>query len=401
MPDVVSKIQSLNEGPIVSKSAVIIVAAGRGSRAGEGLPKQYQHVAGKPLLRHTLEALQRCAPQTYLQVVIHPDDHDLFKQATKGLNLLEPALGGSTRKESVLNGLHAVAAIDPKFVLIHDAARPFVTKSMISNIIAALADGAKAVVPTVAIVDTLSKISEGRIVSHVNREGLHAVQTPQGFQFTDLVAAHEELAEQDFTDDGSVMEAVGFSVTTTEGDTKNFKVTYPEDFRKAEAAIMMELADIRVGSGYDVHRFDEGDYVWLGGIKIPFHRSLKGHSDADVALHALTDALLSAISAGDIGSHFPPNDNKWKGASSDIFINKAAQLIKDKQGIIAHITICIICENPKIGPHKHNIQKRIAEMLDIEINRVSVQATTTEKLGFTGREEGIAAQATATVRLPL
>ena len=400
MPDVVSKIQSQNEGGLVKKNVVIIVAAGRGMRAGAGLPKQYRMIAGKSLLRWTIEAIYRCDSNAAIQVVIHEDDTELFEAATDGLELLVPVFGGASRQASVLNGLKAVEPLDPDFVLIHDAARPFVSAAVYNGVLAKLESGAEAVVPALAIVDTLKRVTDGKIKQAVDRNGLYAIQTPQGFAFQPLKTAHEKAKGLDYTDDGSVMEAAGYSVRTSAGDADNFKVTHTTDFAKAEATIMNKATDVRVGTGYDVHRFEDGDHIWLCGLKVPFAKGLKGHSDADVALHALTDALFASVAAGDIGTHFPPSEEQWRGAPSDIFLKKAASIIRGKGGIIAHVAVCIVCERPKIGPHKDAMRARIADMLAISIERVSVQATTTEKLGFTGREEGIAAEATATIRLP-
>jgi len=400
MPDVVSKIQSQNEGGLVKKNVVIIVAAGRGRRAGAGLPKQYRMIAGKSLLRWTIEAIYRCDHNAAIQVVIHKGDAQQFKAATDGLDLPPPVFGGASRQASVLSGLKAVEPLDPDFVLIHDAARPFISGTVYNDVLAKLGSGAEAVVPALAIVDTLKIAAEGKIKRAVDRDSLYAIQTPQGFAFQPLKAAHEKAQGQDYTDDGSVMEAAGYSVSISTGDAENFKVTHATDFAKAEAKIMSKATDVRVGTGYDVHRFEEGNHIWLCGLSVPFTKGLKGHSDADVALHALTDALFASVAAGDIGIHFPPSEAQWRGAPSEIFLKKAAAVIREKGGIVSHVAVCIVCELPKIGPYKDAMRARIADMLAISIERVSVQATTTEKLGFTGRGEGIAAEATATVRLP-
>lgn len=384
----------------MTKIAVIIVAAGQGTRAGGDGPKQYQPLAGKPLLRRTLDRVTELLPTAQIQVVIGSDDSDLFSKATAGLDLLPPVIGGATRQESVFSGLQAMREQRPDIVLIHDAARPFVSAAVVRNVLEALAEGAKAVVPAVPVVDTLNKVAEGHVSERVNRQDLYAVQTPQGFDFPSLLQAHKLARGNDFTDDGAAMEAAGHTVQACSGDEKNFKITHRQDFKKAEMQLINTLGDIRTGAGYDVHRFDAGDHVWLCGVKVPFPKKLKGHSDADVALHALTDALLSAVAAGDIGTHFPPDDEKWRGASSDIFVRKAVEIIQNKGGIIANVAICIVCEKPKIGPHNDAMTARVASLIGIAPNRVSVQATTTEKLGFTGREEGIASHATATVRLP-
>ncbi|TNE65861.1 MAG: bifunctional 2-C-methyl-D-erythritol 4-phosphate cytidylyltransferase/2-C-methyl-D-erythritol 2,4-cyclodiphosphate synthase [Alphaproteobacteria bacterium] len=400
MPDVITKSQT----PIAEKSmpsaAFLVVAAGRGTRAGEGLPKQYRAVAGKPLIRHTLEALARALPGAAIQVVIHADDRALFDAATQGLDLPAPAIGGETRQDSVQAGLAALSASAPEFVLVHDAARPFIDAATVAPLVAALEGGARAVLPATAVTDTLKAVKDATISHTVDRTGLYAVQTPQAFPYAELVAAHASVAGKGLTDDGAVMEAAGAKVQIVEGNEDNFKVTNPGDFQKAEQKIMMQLADVRTGMGYDVHRFEDGDHVWLCGVKLPHTKGLKGHSDADVGLHALTDAILAALCDGDIGIHFPPSDNQWRGAPSHVFLEFARDRVRQRGGAIAHVGVLLICERPKIGPHKDALRARIAEILDIPAARVSVQATTTEKLGFTGREEGIAAQATATVRLP-
>lgn len=401
MTDVGTKIQSQNEGQLVKKIAVIIVAAGRGSRAGEGIPKQYRNVAGTPLLRRTLDTIRASLPEAMLLAVIHPDDQELYDQATKAVSVLPPAYGGTTRQISVLNGLTRINELRPDFVLVHDAARPFVSAKLLQRLMMKLEAGSKAVVPAVPIFDTVKRVGNNIIEETVDRSRLFVVQTPQGFCYQSLIEAHANSLSDQMTDDAAVMEAAGHSVEISTGDERNFKVTTEPDFKKAESYIMAELADIRVGSGYDVHRFEAGDHIWLCGVKIPFTKSLAGHSDADVALHAITDALLSSVAAGDIGVHFPPSEKKWRGAASEIFLRKACEIIQSKGGSISHITVCLICEKPKIGPHSSAMQSRVAKMLGITPDRVSIQATTTEGLGFTGREEGIAAQATATVRLPI
>ena len=383
------------------KIAVIIVAAGRGARAGTEGPKQYEKVCGKAVLDHTIKAVSSSQNITAILPVIHKDDHELYEQLSHKNLARRPIIGGKTRQESVMNGLLALRDNMPDYVLIHDAARPFITKRTIQRLIDGLASGVSALLPAVPVVDTIKRVEKGLIKQTVDRTALFAVQTPQAFNYAEILEAHSKAPHQNFTDDAAVFEHFGGKVSIVDGDEGNFKITRPEDFQKATNLMMMQLADVRVGSGYDVHRFDTGDHVWLGGVKIPHTQTLKGHSDADVALHALTDAILAAISEGDIGTHFPPSDEQWRGAPSHIFLEKARQLVAQKDGMIAHVGICIICEKPKIGPHKDIMREKVSELLQIEIDRVSVQATTTEKLGFTGREEGIACQATATVRLPL
>lgn len=376
---------------------VILVAAGRGNRAGGGLPKQYQLVASKPLLRLTIENLQKSPNVADILCVIHRDDIELYNKATAGLSLLPPVFGGETRQESALSGLKALD--DPSHVMIHDAARPFVPPALITRLVTTQAKGA---IPGIAITDTVKRTDmDAKIIGTIDRNQLFTVQTPQFFHYETLVQAYSNLDVSTLTDDAMIMEAAGHSTVIIKGDPVNFKVTNPEDFKKAEAMMMNTLTDIRTGHGYDVHRFKDGDHVILNGIRIPHTHALKGHSDADVAMHALTDALLSLIAAGDIGTHFPPSDPQWKGAPSDIFLKKACDLIADKGGMISNMVVTIICEGPKIGPHREAMRAKLAEITTVPVDRISVQATTTEKLGFTGRNEGIAAEAVATVRLPL
>ncbi len=385
---------------------LIIVAAGSGKRAGGEIPKQYQNLAGIPVLKHTLNALLPYFPSKNIRVVINEDHREHYEAISSGLNLPEPVSGGATRQESVFNGLSAfeTAALNetnlPDYVLIHDAARPFVNKEIIAGITERLHKGAKGVIPAIQIVDTLKYAEDGIINHTVPRDNLYKVQTPQGFVFKELLEAHKNEVNFEHTDDAAVMEANNWQMMLSKGHENNFKITTSDDFKKAEHMIMNRLSDIRVGSGFDVHRFEAGDTVTLCGIDIPFSQKLMGHSDADVGMHALTDAILSAIAAGDIGTHFPPSDEKWKGAPSETFLRHASNLVTERGGMISHAGITLICEAPKIGPHKDAMRARIADILNIDIDRVSVQATTTEKLGFTGRGEGIAAQASATVRLP-
>lgn len=375
----------------------IIVAAGSGVRAGAGIPKQYRLVQGKPLLRHAIDRLQAHPGIDSISVVINPDDRSHYDAAVAGLTLDQPVAGGATRQQSVLHGLSALAEGPPTLVLVHDAARAFVPATLIDALLAALAesqnDGA---VPGLLINDSLRR---GTIHydAAVDRAGLFRVQTPQAFRFAPLLAAHR-AAPAGATDELGIAMAAGLRVAITPGDERAFKVTEPQDFAKA-AAMMTNLSS-RAASGFDVHRFGPGDHVWLCGIRIPHSRGLIGHSDADAALHALTDALLGTIGAGDIGDHFPPSDPKWRGAASDQFLAHAASLVRDAGGIIDHVDVTIISEQPKIGPHRAAMRARLAEILGLEVARTSVKATTTEALGFTGRNEGLAAQAIASVRLP-
>jgi 2-C-methyl-D-erythritol 4-phosphate cytidylyltransferase/2-C-methyl-D-erythritol 2,4-cyclodiphosphate synthase len=378
--------------------AFLIVAAGKGVRAGGGQPKQYARLLGKPMLRWTLEAFADY-PDALVQVMIGPDQDDLYADAVKGLNLRPAGRGGATRQETVRRGLELLEPEAPDYVLIHDAARPFVSKRLIDEVIQALEDGADGAVPHVPVSDTLRKLEDGKWVT-VPREGLLRAQTPQGFRFAPILAAHREFADQEVTDDTALGELAGHKIVATLGETNNMKVTTPEDFTTAAIFLAARLGEPRTATGYDVHKFGPGDHIWLGGLKIPHTEGLVGHSDADVALHALTDALLGTISDGDIGMHFPPTDERWRGATSSIFLAHAAELIAAKGGTIVHVDVTVICERPKVGPHREAMRAKIAEILKLDIARVSVKATTTEGLGFTGRREGIAAQAAATVRLP-
>ncbi|GHF28254.1 bifunctional enzyme IspD/IspF [Kordiimonas sediminis] len=383
----------------IPQNTIIVVAAGRGSRAGAGIPKQYRHIAGKALIRHTLEAIEKTGHFQQIICVIHPDDQTLFDQSTKGMPPYSCVFGGNTRQESVKNGLE-LTDINSEYIFIHDAARPFIPSTLTSNILQTLLKGVSGVIPAVKITDTLKSVEEGTIQQTIDRTHLYAVQTPQAFPATLLKEAHQSAPHMDFTDDAAVMEAAGHVMHICEGSQNNYKITTQDDFKKAERDMMTSLNDIRIGSGYDVHRFEAGTMVTLCGVKVPHTHALKGHSDADVALHALTDALLSSIADGDIGSHFPPIEPRWKGEPSITFLLHAKELIAQQSGCIAHVAITIICESPKIGPYREQMQTFIAEALEIPVNRVSIQATTTEKLGFTGRKEGIAASATVTVRLP-
>lgn len=382
------------------KITALIVAAGRGHRLGGSLPKQYQPLAGQPVLRHTaLRFLAHPGIDT-VQVVIHPDDRDLYNEAVGDLGLAQPIAGGATRQDSVRQGLEALAAnVAPDLVLIQDAARPFTGMAIIDAVLAALKDQPGAI-PAVPVADTLKRAEGSRIAATVPRAGLHRAQTPQGFRFAAILAAHRALAGQELTDDASLLEAMGQPVALVPGTEENFKITTAEDMMRAEI-LLGATFETRSAGGFDVHRFAEsGGPVMLCGIAVPHDRGLEGHSDADVGLHALTDALLGCIAAGDIGQHFPPSDPQWKGAASDRFLAHAKELIAAKGGRIVHVDVTLICERPKVGPHRESMTARVAEILGLAADRVSVKATTTEQLGFTGRREGIAAQAMATIELP-
>jgi 2-C-methyl-D-erythritol 4-phosphate cytidylyltransferase / 2-C-methyl-D-erythritol 2,4-cyclodiphosphate synthase len=374
----------------------IIVAAGSGIRAGGGVPKQYRPVAGKPLLRHAVERLLNHPAITGVHVVISPDCRALYDAAVAGLALPKPIGGGATRQDSVRAGLEALTGEAPDIVLVHDAARAFVPDGVIDALLAAFAADVDGACPALPQVDSLRRGEAGRFSGSVDRENLWRVQTPQAFRFPAILAAHRAAAPGQ-TDEVAIALAAGLSVAITPGDERAFKVTEPDDFAKAQA---MTVYSSRAASGFDVHKFGPGDHVWLCGVRVAHDHGLIGHSDADAGLHALTDALLGTIAAGDIGDHFPPSDERWRGAASDQFLAHAASLVREQRGIIDHVDVTLICERPKVGPHREAMRARIAEILGLGIDRVSVKATTTEKLGFTGRQEGIAAQAMASVRLP-
>lgn len=376
----------------------LVVAAGRGRRFGGEVPKQYQNLAGRPVLAHSLAALSVNPQIDGVRAVIHPDDAGLYGGAAHGLDLLLPIHGGATRQDSVRLGLESLAPLAPDVVLIHDGARPFADAGTIGRVIAAL-ETRPGAIPAVAVADTLKRGAGGLVSATVDRSALWRAQTPQGFRFADILAAHRDAAGHDLTDDAAVAEHAGLAVALVPGDEDNFKVTTAADLERA-ARVFAGPGETRLGTGYDVHRFAPGTGVWLCGVEIPHDSRLEGHSDADVALHAATDAILGAIAAADIGRHFPPTDPKWKGASSDRFLAHAAGLVTALGGRIVHLDITIICERPKVGPHRGAMQARVADILGIRQDRVSVKATTTEGLGFTGRREGIAAQAAATVWLP-
>ena len=367
-------------------TTALIVAAGSGSRAGGALPKQYAKVAGKPLVAHAYAAFASHPAVDEVVVVIAAGAEAL---AADALGAVRTVVGGATRRESVARGL---AAVTGERVLVHDAARPFVPAAVIDRVLGAL-DSAEAAMPVLAVADTL--VRDGAVVP---RDGLARVQTPQGFRVATLRAAHAGWpAGDEATDDAQMVRRLGGSVALVQGDAMLDKVTHPDDFAAAEARVTWET---RSASGFDVHRLEAGEELWLGGVRIPHDKGLSGHSDADVGLHALTDALLGTIAAGDIGTHFPPSDPQWKGADSAQFLQHAAALIADKGGRIDFVDLTLICEAPKIGPHREAMRVRIGALLGLGEDRVSIKATTTERLGFTGRGEGIAAQAVATVSLP-
>lgn len=377
------------------ENVALIVAAGRGTRLGGDVPKQYQPICGAPMLVHTLRALLRSDHIDGVCVVINEQDQALYAAAMKLIEdgrLLPPAMGGETRAQSVKNGLDQISEVSPRNVLIHDAARPFLSAALVNSLIDTLKDHEGAF-PAIAIADALWNTSDG--LRPVDRDNLVRAQTPQAFRFETILKAHQ-TGSPDARDDVEIARNAGAEVVPVEGEEANFKVTTQEDLNRAEAA-MTETPDIRIGNGFDVHAFEAGDAVILNGIRIPHNRGLKGHSDADVGMHAITDAIYGALAAGDIGQWFPPSDPQWKGAASDIFLKHAVSLAAERDFQITHIDCTLICEEPKIGPHAKKMREELSRISGLEMSRISVKATTSERLGFTGRGEGIAAQATATL----
>jgi len=393
----------------MATTVAIIVAAGRGARAaGMGaIPKQYRALAGVPVLAHSLDVLTRHPQVDAVEVVIHPDDRPLYSQATRryAADLVEPVSGGATRQDSVRLGLEALAANAPERVLIHDAARPFLTGDLITRLLAAL-DHTPAAIAAEPIADTLKRSNAaGHVEQTIDRANLWRAQTPQAFHFAPILAAHRLAADKgqrDFTDDAGLAEWAGMPVQLIASGCHNMKLTTPDDVALAERLVApaAPLMETRTGTGFDVHAFAPGDHVWLCGIRIAHTHRLEGHSDADVALHALTDAILGAIGDGDIGEHFPPSDPAWRGCASRVFLEDAAGRVRALGGRIANVDVTLMCEAPKIGPHRAAMRQAIASILGIDASRVGVKATTTEGLGFVGRREGIAAIATATILTP-
>jgi 2-C-methyl-D-erythritol 4-phosphate cytidylyltransferase / 2-C-methyl-D-erythritol 2,4-cyclodiphosphate synthase len=385
----------------------IIVAAGRGTRAGAGGPKQYRDLAGRAVLVWTAEAFLSHDEIDAVRVIIHRDDRAEYDAAMDGLlahpKLMPPVDGGAERQDSVRLGLKSLEENTPAKVLIHDAARPFIDGPTISRVISALGDhdGAIAALP---VHDTIKQAKSGALIqTTIPRDALWRAQTPQGFQFQKILTAHSAAIGERLTDDAAVAEAAGLSVALVAGSPNNMKITQAEDFGMAETLLGRRTGkmEYRTGHGFDVHAFEDGNAVMICGVEIPHDKKLKGHSDADVGMHALTDAILGAIGEGDIGDHFPPSDPQWKGAPSHVFLEKARDLVEAHKGCITHCDVTLICEAPKIGPHRLSMRATLALILNISDQRISIKATTTEQLGFTGRREGVAAMATATVALPL
>lgn len=382
--------------------AVLIVAAGSGQRFGGAIPKQYQPLCGVPILRRTILAFLEHPHVTSVHVVINPAHQTLYDAATAGLTLPAPIAGGSTRQESVWKGLQALGSGKPDYVMIHDAARPFIDAATISAVHTAL-ETCPGVLAARPVVDTLKRVKDNQVTDTIDRTHLWQAYTPQSFHFNAIYDAHAQAAARPdvvLTDDAAVAENAGIPVTIVPSNPENMKITNPEDMDRAARLLGQGYNDIRTGMGFDVHRYEPGEAIILGGIKIPHNRKLEGHSDADAVLHALVDALLGAMGLGDIGKFFPPSDPQWKGCDSAVFVRAAIQKLSERGGVISNVDITLMCETPKIGPHRDAMQTRIAELLEIKADRVNVKATTTERLGFTGREEGLAAQAIVTLRFP-
>ncbi len=392
---------------MMPNTIILIVAAGRGSRAGGDIPKQYVRLGEKHVLSRTIEACMRHPLVGGIITVIHPDDVELYGAATAEFSekLLPPVMGGKTRQESVFNGLKALESRHPDFVLIHDAARPFVDSLLINRVIEGLVYQ-DAVLPVIPVTDTVKQIDNNHVTRTVRRSNLFRAQTPQGFTFQLIVELHKRAKLEKnivFTDDVSLAEWAGMKVLSVEGSAENQKLTTRRDMEMAELVLAGGAArntETRTGFGFDVHRFEPGDSIMLCGVKIPFDKKLKGHSDADVAMHALTDALYGAIGEGDIGTHFPPGDSQWKGVRSAIFLEHAVGMINERGGKLVNIDLTIVCEQPKISPHREAMRAELGRIMGLEAKRISIKATTTEQLGFTGRGQGIAAQAIASITLP-
>lgn len=390
------------------ETIALIVAGGRSERMGGGIPKPYRELAGVGVLRRVVKTFMQHPEIDGVRVIIRREHHAFYKKAVDGFSLIPCAIGGGSRQESVRLGLESIAHFSPRYVLVHDAARPLVSGRLISRVISSLKEN-KAVIPVQKIADTVKRTSEKIVVDTIPRDGLVSVQTPQGFHYSALWDAHMLALESgnEFTDDAAVCEYAKIPVYTVAGEADNSKITGADDLKLMELKLAMNM-EMRVGSGYDVHRLVAHDVdtpvaqqtIRICGVRIPFTHYLLGHSDADVGMHALVDAILGAIGDGDIGTHFPPDDHRWKGADSERFLLHAYELLKSRGGDLVNIDITIICERPKVAPHRQQMILHLAKVLKIETSRISVKATTTERLGFTGRQEGIAAQALVSVRLP-
>jgi 2-C-methyl-D-erythritol 4-phosphate cytidylyltransferase/2-C-methyl-D-erythritol 2,4-cyclodiphosphate synthase len=392
-----SAIAPRSSGP--GPCAALIVAAGRGNRFGGHRPKQYLALAGQPVIRHTVRRFLDHPRIGSVVVVSDPGHRTYYEEALGDLAIASPVTGGASRQESIRRGLEALAAADPpEIVLIHDAVRPLLSPALIDRVVTALAD-ADAVLPVLPVVDTLKRVAGEQVVGAQARDGLVRAQTPQGFRFAVILDAHRRLAGAELTDDAALASALGIPVRTVAGEEGNLKITAPDDLAEAERRLVAAQR-WRTGFGFDVHRLVPGRRLVLGGVEIPHELGLAGHSDADVVAHAITDALLGSIAAGDIGQHFPPGDARWRDADSAVFLARAIELIAAAGGRVENVDVMLMCERPRIAPYREAMRARLAELLRLPVERVSVKATTTERLGFTGREEGIAAQAVVSVALP-
>ena len=382
----------------MADTAVVIVAAGKGERAGGGVPKQYRDIAGRPLLAWTLAPFLQHGRIGAVQLVIDPAQSALFEAATRGMDLPAPVAGGSDRQGSVLAGLEALVPLSPANVMIHDAARPFVTSSLIDRLLAALDGGASGAIPALAMTDTVKRCRDGTILETLDRNELARAQTPQTFRYADILAAHRAAAGKALTDDAAVAEAAGLKVAAVAGEEGNVKITSAEDVLAAQARL--GAREMRVGSGFDVHAFCPGDHVMLCGIAIPHDAGLAGDSDADVGLHVLVDAMLGALCEGDLGRHFPPGDPTWKGRASADLVSVAVDLMDRRGARLVHADLTIICERPRLARHQPAMREKVAELLGITPGRVNVKVTSTDGLGFAGRGEGIAGMAAVTLEVP-
>ena len=394
----------------MSKCVALIVAAGRGTRFSGMLPrnnyqipKQYHEIGGKMILRRAITTFTAHPKINAVRVVIHPDDRELYNLAAINLNILPPIEGGQSRQESVRLGLESIKELDPDIVLIHDGARPLIDFGTINRILAAT-DEENGAVPAMPMIESVKRVDgDGFIIKNVDRDALYTVQTPQGFPYKKLLDAHEKAKNDNvnYTDDSAIATKYGIKVRIIPGNENNVKITSTSDLVKASGNFSAPN-EIRTAIGFDAHRFDdEKNSIILGGITIQNTKGLQGHSDADVVLHAITDAVLGTVSAGDIGMHFPPSDPRWKNASSDIFLKHAIDILYERDGIINNVDVTIVCETPKISPYRYEMIKKIADIMMINEEKVSVKATTTEGMGYEGRREGISATAIVTVKLPI
>jgi len=385
----------------MSDCIALILSGGAGQRFGDAIPKQYLPLVDRAVIRHAVDAFLNHPNIDHVRIVRRPQDQIFYDNVFDDLKILEPVDAGETRQDSARLGLESLKDLDPDTVLIHDGARPFPTEKLITRTLDAL-KVYPAAIPVLPVLDTIKEINTNKnlVNKTINREKLFRAQTPQGFNFKSILNAHRKNKKKELTDDAMIAEKDNLEIATVPGDEINLKITTPEDLKLARKFLMQRNGDSRVGTGYDVHTFEKGDHVMLCGVKIPYKRGLKGHSDADIGIHALTDAILGAIAEGDIGSHFPPKEKKWQNASSSIFLMHAASLVKKLDGRIINVDMTIICEEPKIAPYRNQMRQQISKILALPVSSTSIKATTTEKLGFLGRGEGIAAQAVATVFIP-